>query len=86
MLEKIPFESFADFIDMGGYGFNVWAVYLLFVIFVLVNLLGPLRRKKRIMLQLKRRQTLANSADAGGGENIGLADGLTEKPIPGDKP
>ena len=43
---------------MGGYGFNVWSVYALFAIFVAVNLILPLRKKQKIIRQLKRRLTL----------------------------
>ncbi|MDG1026842.1 MAG: heme exporter protein CcmD [Gammaproteobacteria bacterium] len=67
MLDAIQFSSFADFIDMGGYGFNVWSVYGLFAIFVAVNLILPLRKKQRILRQLKRRMTLdeeINSEDS----------------------
>ncbi|MBT4210954.1 MAG: heme exporter protein CcmD [Porticoccaceae bacterium] len=58
MLDAIQFSSFAEFVDMGGYGFNVWSVYALFAIFVAVNLILPLRKKQKIIRQLKRRLTL----------------------------
>ncbi len=58
MLDKIQFSSFAEFVDMGGYGFNVWSVYALFAIFIAVNLILPLRKKQKIFRQLKRRMTL----------------------------
>ncbi|MCB1669837.1 MAG: heme exporter protein CcmD [Gammaproteobacteria bacterium] len=59
MFERIPFSSFGEFLNMGGYAFNVWTVYLLFVIFLLVNLLGPRRRRKQLMKELERRAVLA---------------------------
>lgn len=55
MLDAIQFSSFAEFIDMGGYGFNVWSVYALFAVFIAVNLIMPLRKKEKIIRQLKRR-------------------------------
>lgn len=55
MLDAIQFSSFAEFIDMGGYGFNVWSVYALFAVFIAVNLILPLRKKDKIIRQLKRR-------------------------------
>lgn len=55
MLDAIQFSSFAEFLDMGGYGFNVWAVYALFAIFVAINLILPMRKRDRIIRQLKRR-------------------------------
>ena len=58
MLDAIQFSSFAEFVDMGGYGFNVWSVYALFAIFVAVNLILPLCKKQKIIRQLKRRMTL----------------------------
>jgi len=71
MLEAIQFSSFAEFVDMGGYGFNVWSVYALFAIFVAVNLILPLRKKQKIIRQLKRRMTLdaeIQSEDASNGD------------------
>ena len=58
MLDAIQFSTLAEFIDMGGYGFNVWSVYALFAILVAVNLIMPWRRKQNIVRQLKRRMTL----------------------------
>lgn len=58
MLDAIQFSSFAEFVDMGGYGFNVWSVYALFAVFIAVNLIMPLRKKERIIRQLKRRATI----------------------------
>ena len=55
MLDAIQFSSFAEFLDMGGYAFNVWSVYALFFIFLIVNLALPLRKKKAIMKEQKRR-------------------------------
>lgn len=59
MIEAIQFASFSEFIDMGGYGFNVWSVYFLFAIFVFMNLFSPLRKRKRIMRDLERRVLLS---------------------------
>jgi heme exporter protein D len=58
MFESIQFSSFSEFLEMGGYAFNVWTVYALFVLFLAVNLYLPLRRKKQIMRDLKRRMLL----------------------------
>jgi heme exporter protein D len=54
MLSTIQFSSFSDFIDMGGYAFNVWAVYGLFAIFLVANLWLPLIKRKSIIRNLKR--------------------------------
>lgn len=66
MIEAIQFSSFAEFLDMGGYGFNVWSVYSVFFVFVLVNLLAPLRRRKQIMKELKRRSVLNENVQESG--------------------
>ena len=65
MIEAIQFANFSEFIDMGGYGFNVWSVYFLFAIFVFMNLFSPLRKRKRIMKDLERRVILSQR-DSGG--------------------
>lgn len=43
---------------MGGYAFNVWSVYGLFVIFLAANLILPLRRKKQLLKELQRRRAV----------------------------
>ena len=58
MFESIQFSSFSEFVAMGGYAFNVWSVYGLFTLFLIANLYLPLRRKKQIMRDLKRRMLL----------------------------
>jgi heme exporter protein D len=54
MLSTVQFSSFADFINMGGYAFNVWAVYGLFAVFLVVILWFPLLKRKKIIRNLKR--------------------------------
>ena len=44
---------------MGGYAFNVWSVYALFTVFLVVNLLLPMRRRKQLLRELKRRRIAA---------------------------
>ena len=61
MIEAIQFTSFGEFLDMGGYALNVWGVYAIFGFFVGVNLLGPLRRKKKILRDLRKRSKLENA-------------------------
>ena len=64
MLDAIQFSSFAEFVNMGGYGFNVWSVYAWFAIFVAVNLIFPMSKKKKNMRQLKRRMTIDAEIEA----------------------
>lgn len=58
MLDSLQFTSFAEFFAMGGYAFNVWSVYLLFLIFFAINLYHPLLRKRQIIREQKRRLLL----------------------------
>ena len=62
MIEAIQFASFSDFLDMGGYAFNVWSVYALFLVFLTVNLVGPIRKRKQIMRNLRRRSTFSGTS------------------------
>ena len=54
----MQFSNFQEFIEMGGYAFNVWSVYGMFLIFLTVNLYGPLRKNRQIIRNLKRRYAL----------------------------
>lgn len=55
VIEAIQFSSFSEFLDMGGYGFNVWSVYGLFAVFVIANLWLPMFKRKQIIREQKRR-------------------------------
>ena len=55
MFESIQFSSFGDFVDMGGYAFNVWSVYALFLLFFFINLYFPILKRKQIIREQKRR-------------------------------
>ena len=59
MIDGIQFSSFGEFLSMGGYAFNVWSVYFLFAVFLAVNLLGPVRSRKRLLKELQRRAVLS---------------------------
>ncbi|PCJ23116.1 MAG: heme exporter protein CcmD [SAR86 cluster bacterium] len=61
MLDALQFSSFSEFIDMGGYAFNVWSVYGLFALFVAVNLIMPVRKRKQILREQKRRLSFSES-------------------------
>ena len=54
MFDVIQFSSLGEFLNMGGYAVNVWAVYALFVVFFSVNLYYPLMRKRHIFSEQKR--------------------------------
>ena len=58
MIEAIQFSSFREFLEMGGYAFNVWSVYAVFGVFVAVNTILPIVRREKIIKELKRRAFL----------------------------
>ena len=60
----MQFSNFQEFIEMGGYAFNVWSVYGMFLFFLTVNLSGPLRKNRQIIRDLKRRNALSAQAPA----------------------
>lgn len=72
----MQFSSFQEFIQMGGYAFNVWSVYGMFAVFLAVNLLGPLRRNKQIIRELKRRYELNAPARSGASSANNRADSV----------
>ena len=57
-MQAIQFSSFKEFLDMGGYAFNIWSVYLIFAIFIAVNILLPVIRREKIIRELKRRASV----------------------------
>lgn len=69
LIENIQFASFAEFLDMGGYAFNVWSVYALFAVFIAVNLIAPMLRRRQLIIELRRRQALDERYGARGSES-----------------
>ena len=61
MIEAIQFSSLREFLEMGGYAFNVWSVYAIFAVFVAVNIIMPVFRKEKIIKELKRRASFENA-------------------------
>jgi heme exporter protein D len=49
------FDSFADFIAMGGHGLYVWLAYSIALAVVIFNVLTPILRKKQFMVEYQRR-------------------------------
>lgn len=68
-LENIQFGSFAEFLDMGGYAFNVWSVYALFAVFIAVNLVAPMLRRRQLIKELRRRQAMDERYGASGSQS-----------------
>jgi len=51
----MAFESFADFIDMGGHGLFVWLSYALGIFTIVGCIVQPLLQSKAIKRDLRRR-------------------------------
>jgi|AACY02.6.fsa_nt_gi heme exporter protein D len=59
------FDSFSDFLAMGGYASYVWSAYAFFVLVLVFNVLQPvLSRKKYLKQQLRREQVQQERAQA----------------------
>lgn len=51
----MSFDSFSEFLAMGGHGTYVWLSYAIALILIVINLVSPLLRKKQLISELKRR-------------------------------
>lgn len=51
----MAFESFAEFLNMGGHGLYVWLSYGLGLLVVLLNLILPHLQSKSVQRDLSRR-------------------------------
>lgn len=53
---SFQFSSLSEFLQMGGvYTFHIWAVYLLFAVFISYNLLQPRIVRRYFLREQKRR-------------------------------
>jgi heme exporter protein D len=48
--------TMGEFFHMGGYAFYVWTSYGLALIVLLVNVVAPLRQRRKLLADLARRQ------------------------------
>lgn len=55
------FDTFAEFVDMGGHGFFVWSCYAIVLVVLVGNILQPMRETRKFQLALKR--TLVHQGD-----------------------
>ena len=51
----MSFESFSDFIAMGGHGLYVWLSYAIALVVLVVNVVNPLVHKRQIFTEQARR-------------------------------
>ena len=52
-----------EFLNMGGYGVYVWPAYVIVAIVLIMNLIVPLRRHRRLLDEISRRKN-RNGIDA----------------------
>lgn len=51
----MSFDSFADFLAMGGHGLYVWSSYAIGLAVVLANVISPMMTRKRLITEQLRR-------------------------------
>jgi heme exporter protein D len=51
----VSFDSFADFLAMGGHGLYVWSSYAIGLIVLLANVVSPIMTRKRLITEQLRR-------------------------------
>jgi len=51
----VSFDSFSEFIAMGGHGFYVWLSYAIALVLIFINLVSPVMRRKKLFAELVRR-------------------------------
>lgn len=69
-MPEIQFDSLGDFFNMGGYAFYVWSAYAFCAIVFALNLILPLRDRKRVMklVQVRMQRDAAQSGQSEAGE------------------
>lgn len=50
------FDSFAEFLAMGKHGFYVWLCYGITALVIIVNIITPIRQRKKLIEQQARLQ------------------------------
>lgn len=52
------FDSFSDFLAMGGYATYVWSAYAFFALILIFNIWQPMLARKKYLKQLLRREAV----------------------------
>ncbi len=55
--------SLSEFFNMGGYAFYVWTSYGLAFVVLLVNLVLPMRQRKKLLADFSRKARRARRAE-----------------------
>ncbi|QEQ95825.1 heme exporter protein CcmD [Neptunomonas concharum] len=58
----MQFESFSEFLNMGGHGLYVWLSYALGIAIISANLILPVFKRKELLKNLARRLRRENNA------------------------
>ncbi len=58
----LQFESFSEFLNMGGHGLYVWLSYALGIAIIIANLILPVFKRKELLKNLARRLRRENNA------------------------
>ena len=58
----MQFESFSEFLNMGGHGLYVWLSYALGIAIISANLILPAFKRKELLKNLARRLRRENNA------------------------
>lgn len=74
MFENMAFASVSEFLQMGKYTFHVWSVYVLFAVFISVNLYLPRAQRRQFIREQKRRAL----RDAQSGQPAGADEGRSD--------
>jgi heme exporter protein D len=45
----------ADFLAMHGYGLYIWTAYIVFFVVLLADAIGPVRQRRRTLIELRGR-------------------------------
>ncbi|WP_415905121.1 heme exporter protein CcmD [Neptuniibacter sp. QD48_55] len=51
----MSFDSFSDFVAMGGHGLYVWLSYAIALFVIVINIVNPALQKKKVISDLVRR-------------------------------
>lgn len=51
----MSFDSFSEFLAMGGHGTYVWLSYAIALVVIVINIVNPVLQKKKVISDLARR-------------------------------
>ncbi|MGH1462436.1 MAG: heme exporter protein CcmD [Neptuniibacter sp.] len=51
----MSFDSFSEFLAMGGHGKYVWMSYAIAFVVIVINIVNPVLQKKKVFSDLARR-------------------------------